>query len=316
MASLSGVCRSVRFVEELGFSDFGEALAAVGSALSAVEQSGDGEYWKLLPEDALDLGREMEKLGRLVHAAQVRATAELDTGNVAAARGCSGGGVAAAGVQHIPGRGQRPSEYSPEDIAAGVDDRPTLPPVLPLVGASVSAGELSSEHIKIVVDTMGKLPHKLSVEVCDFWESFLVEKATLLDPKVLEKVARKVLDAADPDGTMDDTTPAAKMEFLFGSRNIRTGLSPVKVQLDDHGVEVVKKAIDALAAPRPESGGVKDLRPPANRNAHALVAAMRGFLDARTGPAQGGERPHLTIVMNWDLVPGRSRKRHSTLADL
>ena len=31
---------------------------------------------------------------------------------------------------------------------------------------------------------------------------------------------------------------------------------------------------------------------------------MRGYLDAGTGPSQGGERPHLTIIMNWDAVTG------------
>ena len=94
------------------------------------------------------------------------------------------------------------------------------------------------------------------------------------------------------------------MELSFGARNIRTGLTPIKGQLDDHGVEVVKKALDGLSAPQPAADGTPDPRTPGNRRAHALVAALRGFLDAGTGPSHGGEKPHLTVVVQWDALTG------------
>ncbi len=100
------------------------------------------------------------------------------------------------------------------------------------------------------------------------------------------------------------------MEFHFGTRSTRTGLTPIKGQLDDHGVEVVKKAIDALSAPRPDGSrdadgdAVQDVRPAANRRAHGLIEALGRYLDAGIGPIQGGERPHVTITMNWDALTG------------
>ncbi len=132
------------------------------------------------------------------------------------------------------------------------------------------------------------------------------DKAHQLDPKTFEKVARKVLAAADPDGKLDESTAASKMEFTFDGRNTRTGLTPIKGQLDDHGVEVIRKALDALAAPQPRTGGLKDTRPPANRNAHALIAALRSYLDAGAGPLHGGERPHLSITLDWETSPAPS----------
>ena len=100
--------------------------------------------------------------------------------------------------------------------------------------------------------------------------------------------AQRILDKVDPDGDLDDTTPASKMELHFGTRSTRTGLTPIKGQLDDYGVEVVKKAIDGLAAPRPDGpDGVRDPRPAATRSAQALVEAMRRFLDLGAAPDAG-----------------------------
>ncbi len=46
------------------------------------------------------------------------------------------------------------------------------------------------------------------------------------------------------------------------------------------------------------------MRPAANRRAHGLIEALGRYLDAGIGPIQGGERPHVTITMNWDALTG------------
>ena len=122
--------------------------------------------------------------------------------------------------------------------------------------------------------------------------------------------------AKGPNLTATSTTRHSqiRMGLDIGSRNIRTGLTPIDGHLDDHGVAVVKTAIDALAAPVAESDGMKDTRSPANRSAHALVAALRGYLDAGQGPTEGRERPHVTIVLNWDVVSGAIADAHDDTA--
>ena len=115
-------------------------------------------------------------------------------------------------------------------------------------------------------------------------------------------------DAADPDGTLDETDPKSKMEFNVGSRNIRTGLTNINGLLDDDGVDVVKKAIDALAAPKPCSDRTPDPRPAATRRAHALISALRGYLQAGAGPTNGGEKPHVVVYMHWSQMAGQIEK--------
>ena len=164
--------------------------------------------------------------------------------------------------------------------------------------------------MKIIVETMAKVPAKVAAADRDLCEATLVDTAIDCDPNFLGNAAQRILDRVDPDGNIDDTTPASKMEFHFGTRSTRTGLTPIKGQLDDHGVEVVKKAIDALSAPRPDGSrdqdgdAVQDPRPAANRRAHGLIEALGRYLDAGIGPVQGGERPHVTITMNWDALTG------------
>ncbi len=252
----------------------------------------DGAFWKLLPDDQLDFGRRLEVIARTVYAAQVHQAGEIDTQGLAADRSCSS--TAALLRQALV--------ISPADakarVAAAGQILPRLmptgaeaPPILPELAEAVDCGAVGPEHVKIIVETMAKVPPKASTEARDLCEQTLVDTAIDCDPNYLGHAAQRILDKVDPDGDLDDTTPASKMELHFGTRSTRTGLTPIKGQLDDYGVEVVKKAIDGLAAPRPEQDGVRDPRPAATRSAQALVEAMRRFLDLGAGTDAGRRTP-------------------------
>ena len=75
--------------------------------------------------------------------------------------------------------------------------------------------------------------------------------------------------------------------------------------LDDLGVEIMSKAIDGLAAPRPAADGTADPRPAKVRRGQALVEVLRRFLDLGFAPTQGGERPHVTVTMDLDALRGK-----------
>ncbi len=75
-----------------------------------------------------------------------------------------------------------PRAVLPQEIMTGGD----LPPVLPVLGAALDAGAASSEHVRGVVATMGKLPSVLPAGDRDLWETFLVQQAGKLHPRQLE----------------------------------------------------------------------------------------------------------------------------------
>jgi hypothetical protein len=101
---------------------------------------------------------------------------------------------------------------------------------------------------------------------------------------------------------LDKDPPSTRMGLDIGGRNARTGLTPIKGHLDDLGIEAVRTAIDALAAPAPAADGAPDTRSPANRRAHALVQALLGYLAAGDGPTTGGQRPQITVILSWDVI--------------
>ena len=312
---LSVVVSSVLGVGGNGFVDIDQAKNVVRSAMDAVRELIDGAYWKVGADDLLELAREYETLSRMTWAANVHLTGELDSQGVAATRSVSSTQRLLVQTLSISpaeanGRVHAAREVLPRETATGVE----LPPVLPVLAEALDAGQVNSEHVKTIVATMKKLPAPLPVADRDVCQEVLVAGATSLAPTDLADLAKAVLDAADPDGSLDESDPASKMELHFGSRNIRTGLTGIKGQLDDHGVEVVKKAIDALAAPRPTPGATPDEdctpdpRPSATRLAHALVEALERYLTAGDGPANGGEKPQVVVYLHWDQVTGEISK--------
>ena len=292
-----------------GFTDIDQATSLVRSAMDTVSQLRDGAFWKVGGEDLLALGREMESLARMVYATNVHLAGEVDTQALAKERSCPSAATLLRQTLLISpaearDRVKAGRHVLPQEIPSGGE----VPAKLPELATALDAGKVGSEHTRTIVATMKKLPSAMPTPDRDHWEKFLVAKAALLDPTEFEIVAKAVLDAADPDGSLDESDPRSKMEFNIGSRNIRTGLTNINGLLDDDGVDVVRKAIDALAAPKPCSDRTPDPRPAATRRAHALVSALRGYLQAGVGPTNGGEKPQVVVYLRWDQMTGQIEK--------
>ena len=286
-------------------STLDRAYTPIEELLTGIADLQATEFWKMPVDDLLALGRDLERLSRLVYVAQVHLVGELDTAGLAATRSCSSTGALLRQAYNISpaeatGRVKAARQTLPRETLTG----PDAPPLLPLLGAAFNAGQLDPEHIRTIVDTMGKIPPAATPEVRDACEQALVDIAVDADPKCLERAAVIILERADPDGSLDKDPPSTRMGLDIGSRNTRTGLTPIKGQLDDLGIEAVRKAIDALAAPHPAADGAPDTRTPGNRRAHALVQALLGYLAAGDGPTTGGERPQITLILDWDAITG------------
>ena len=64
-------------------------------------------------------------------------------------------------------------------------------------------------------------------------------------------------------------------------------------------------ATDPHAKPRPETDGIKDQRSAATRLAQALTTVLDAYLAIGDGPVQGGERPHVTMTVQYDALADR-----------
>jgi hypothetical protein len=179
----------------------------------------------------------------------------------------------------------------------------------PHLAEALESGAVSAEHAKVIIDALGdRSIRDVDPQLLDRGERFLVDQATVMEPATLDKVAAKLIDMLNPDGLLDNPgyDPATQAELHLGARDRRTGLTPISGKLDDLKVETLRRAIDALAAPRPETDGVKDTRSPARRRAEALAEALRRLLDAELLPAQHGRHPHVTVTMTLRELEDRA----------
>ena len=283
-----------------------QATGLLDRLCADVEQVRDTEFWKIGGDDLLAVGQHLERLSRLVWAAQVHLAGEVDMQGLAKQRSCtSTADLLRQSMLIHPGeaadRVNASRKLLPQPLPSGGEAET----VLPELAAAVDAGDLDARQAKVIITAMNDLPKTVDAPTRRRCEQTLVDHGSRHDPIELNKIAQRVLDAIDPDGDLDpERNPSANAELTFGTRSRRTGLTPVSGKLDDLGVATVKAAIDALAAPQPPVDGVPDQRSAATRRAHALVQALELFLNSGSGPSHNGQRPQLTVTIDWDVLHG------------
>lgn len=294
------------WVMDLAVTTPDDVTRVVDQVRAGLGQLLNAEYWKLPGEDLLAAARSVEHLARLTYAIQVAVAGEIDLARLAQVHGQPS---TAALLRHVltigPGdsrsRVRAARAVLPQDAISGGE----IPPRLPDLGDALRGGTVGAEQTTIVVKTMDRIPAGLDPDVRGQAEHTLVDHARDMDPTHLSRVAEKLLDTLDPDGTFQPPDPADRAELTLGSRDTRTGLTPIKGRLDDLTVAAFIAATDAHAAPRPEVDGAKDHRPAATRLAQAFSTVLDGYLAAGVGPIRAGERPHITMTMQYDALTAR-----------
>ena len=266
----------------------------------------DAEYWKLSGPDLLHAARTVEHLARLAYAVQVAVAGEIDLAHLAQTHGQPSTAALlrhalSIGPADARGRVRTARQVLPQDAISGGE----IPPRLPELGDALRAGALGAEQATIVVKTMSRIPTDVAADVREQALGTLVGHARDMDPIHLGRVADKLIDTLDPDGDFEPPDPAGRAELTLGPRDARTGLTGIRGRLDDQTIAAFVAATDPHAKPRPEVDGIKDRRSAATRLAQALGTVLDGYLAATAGPVQAGERPHVTMTVQYDALTGR-----------
>jgi hypothetical protein len=259
------------------------ALQAVAAAVDAVHDSDVGT----LPDAALCA--ELIELRRQIDRLEAAWLARVAVAHARGSAGHEGYVTTAAFLRHAchlsPG-----SARARVRTAAAVDERP-------LVRAAFDAGSISYPHAALVTETLDDLPPAVAADA----EPVLVASACLHDPKRVAEVARRLRHVADPDGQADRDARHREQRWLDLSTSLH-GMVMLSGLLDPESGAVVQTWLDA-AAPPPDPG---DERTAAQRRADALVDLARAGLDAGELPDTGGERPHVSVLV--DLATLQSRE--------
>jgi Domain of unknown function (DUF222) len=142
-------------------------------------------------------------------------------------------------------------------------------------------------------------------------DAFLTEHSKVLAPYATDKLAQQLLAALDPDGS-DRFDPAAHERRGLWAATDGTGMLVGRLQLDAAGAAIVKAALDAYAAPKPQALAqtedgqqvlIGDDRTRAQRYADALTEIARRPLTGTPGTSSSvGEPAQVLIVATPDQI--------------
>jgi hypothetical protein len=163
---------------------------------------------------------------------------------------------------------------------------------LPQLAGCWQAGRISFAHWQAVADGLRLLPEELWGEV----DAPLAVVAPAMTARELGDYLRELAQALIP-------TPKTKDETRKESRRLSVstgfnGMTQVHGQLTPEVGEKLRAALSA--ASRPDSDG--ELRMPNQRQADALEAALDRLLEAELLPADGGRKPHISLLVPLDRL--------------
>jgi hypothetical protein len=181
---------------------------------------------------------------------------------------------------------------------------------------ALAAGDISAEQARAIARTLDELPPELSDDQVHAGEATMLDHAHQLGPKELERCSRHLLDVLAPE-----IAEAKDAERLEKQRKQAERTRYLRMGNDGHGStygrfklavgdgEALRAVIDAIAK-RDLTGdditaGSGDMRTLDQRRADALVEITGAYQRCGDGPANGGDRPRVNLLLDYrTLVDG------------
>src|SRR6266540_4071324 len=165
-------------------------------------------------------------------------------------------------------------------------------------GTALAAGRISAEHAQVITDSLAALPAQAEGWVAAAAEERLLDAAAEHDPRALHRIGRRIVEVIDPDHgdellrrQLDRADRQAEE-----SRELHGIPSGGRIRLagwlDNEGWQILRTALDPLAAPRPADTGQPDPRPYPRRMADALIELADRAL-------RGGDKPTLVLTLDY-----------------
>ncbi|WP_246155539.1 DUF222 domain-containing protein, partial [Saccharopolyspora hirsuta] len=201
-------------------------------------------------------------------------------------------------------------ETTTETDTAHADSSAPASVRLPVTGEALAEGVIGLEHAKVISRCITKLPAHAQHRVGEV-ERLLVEHACQQSPRDLAKLADRMRYMLDGDGAVRDEQAQYESRELHYA-TARDGMLVIKARLDRETGAKFVTALQPLAAPRPETNGVKDPRTVGQRNADGLATLLDLALDNDGMPRTGGQRPHLTVTIDYNDLQQQVQAAHTT----
>lgn len=171
---------------------------------------------------------------------------------------------------------------------------------MPIARTAFLHGEVTFSSVRVLVDS-----HKAHPETFSEHEATLVDAARSLDARRFGSVVAYWRQALDDEAAVVDTNRRHDDRRLHLSDTFQ-GMVRGDAWFDPEGGEIVKVAVGSIADAGTDT---EDDRTAAQRRADALVEICRHWLDRGPTSISGGERPHLSVVVDLEVLERRARGR-------
>lgn len=259
------------------------------------------EWWQAADGDLLAGLQELQTRLHSTYAEMLTVIAEADSRQVGATEGFGTTADLLHYLQRIPRSQARARVAAAADLLPGraVSGEPVAPR-LPETAAALADGVIGAEHVAVVRSVLARLPRWVDTERRAEIEAELGRHARTLDAQQLAILGRRILALLDQDGPAPKEEPEPANRLALHPTDHGCEFSG---QLDGEAAAAFQAALSPLAAPRGEA----DPRSTEQRNGDALAELARRALDVGDLPTEGGERPHLTVLVPLEVLEARAR---------
>jgi hypothetical protein len=282
------------------------ALDAVIDAISPVNGPGAVDWFRFTDKERLDVMRRILETCASMDALVAQAIGHLDRDGVTEREACLRTANWLRSTNHLS-LGAARREVS---AGRGLTGRFTA------TADVLAAGEISAEQAQAIVRTLDELPPELSDVQAEAGEASMLGYATTFGPRELDTLSRRLLDVLAPE-----IAEAKDAERLERQRKEAERSRFLRMGNDGHGStygrfklgvadgEAVRAVIDAIAHRDRVGDDITashgDLRSMDQRRADALVELTSACQRCGDGPANGGDRPRVNLLLDYQtLVDG------------
>jgi hypothetical protein len=170
---------------------------------------------------------------------------------------------------------------------------------MPRTREALAAGDVPPSAVQVLVGAQESHPEEFPE-----MEAALVEAASILSLRELRRAVAHWSQAVDWHGALGDAERARERRRLHVSSTLG-GTVRVDGDLDPDTGQTLLAALRAVLDAEAHGPEVEDPRTPAQRRADALGEICRRWLDGSERPSVGGERPHVTVMVDIDALEGR-----------
>lgn len=251
-----------------------ERVSAESRAHAAVDELLGRDLTRVPADGLLESWRELERLRNRLAAVEHRFVVEAESRGLPGEFGARDVAALIRGLLRVA-PGEARSRVRAADAAASrtsLTGEPQPAPFVEVVAAQAS-GAISPRHAAVVVRAVESLPESLQATHWAQIEQDLVGYAHEFDPHELGRLAARTVTLLDQDGALRDIAYRERHRDLT-IRQRPDGSALITGEATAELAERLLAVLDPLAAPRPETDGVKDPRTAGQRRHDALCDAL------------------------------------------